>query len=131
MVQARVSGLGASVAMGKLGVAASTPWLAKKLTQAIGVWAGAVEAGEEAPINLGVDYVPGAKRGAFAAKCRAKRMHLGREKGQEGPCHQSQGQVQGPVLQDLPCRAQASHGVWCQGQLCEQRGAEDFSFSPW
>ena len=52
MVQARVTGLGASVAMDKLGVAASNPRLAKKLAQAIGVWAGAVEAGDEAPINL-------------------------------------------------------------------------------
>ena len=73
MIQDEETGFGASVAMEKLAVAASSRQLANAVRRGLGAWAGRVPATADAATNLGIDFLSGARRGAVNLATLKKR----------------------------------------------------------
>lgn len=65
MVEESSFGFGASVAMDKVAIAGSSKEVTNELRRRLGDIAGGVKAVDAAAVNLGIDFTPGAERGAF------------------------------------------------------------------
>ena len=70
--------MGASVAMEKVAVAASSRHLANAVRRGLGAWAGRVPATADAATNLGIDFLSGARRGEVNLATLRKRRSKAR-----------------------------------------------------